>query len=60
MSFTSSQLTEKHILQLIGTIELSNSMISVVLLYKSLEDLTWNETGDLSKNILTFVHNHCG
>ena len=45
--FARGQLTEQHILQLIGTIDLSHSMISIVLLYETLENLTWPETGGL-------------
>lgn len=37
-----------------------HTMISIVLLYETLENLTRDENGGLSKNILTFVHNHCG
>ena len=55
--FAGCQLTEKKMLQLVCAVELPYTVVSVKLLDKSQEDLPGNKIGDLSKEILAFIHN---
>lgn len=51
---------KEHVLQLICVVEFPYTVVSVVLLDETLEDMPGDETCDLGENILAFVHNQRG